>query len=161
MTARDSSDHEILRLRKFARLLDSAIRLPGGYRIGLDGIIGLVPGIGDAVAASASAYIVIRAARMGASAATLVRMIFNVLLEVVVGAVPVIGDLFDFAWKANNRNIELLERQPDRLSGTGTARRRLTTATLVLLTTFLIVLALLVVGVVIVLVNLARTMGAG
>jgi len=161
MMARDSSDDELLQLRKLARLLDSAIRLPGGYRIGLDGIVGLIPGVGDAVTASAAAYIVIRAAQMGASTATLVRMIFNVLLELVVGSVPVIGDLFDFAWKANNRNIELLERQPERLSGRGSTRRRLTTATLMLLGAFLAVLALMVVGAVIVLVNLARTMGTG
>ena len=161
MTARDSSDDELLQLRKLARLLDSAIPLPGGYRIGLDGIIGLIPGVGDALTASAAAYIVIRAAQMGASTATLVRMIFNVLLELVVGAVPVIGDLFDFAWKANNRNIELLEREPDRLSGDGSARRRLTTATLALLGAFLLVLALMVMAAVFLLVNLFQMMGAG
>ena len=106
-------------LRRLARFMDSSIRLPGGYRIGWDGIIGLVPGIGDVVGLGVSAWIVFGAARLGASRATLARMAGNVALESVVGAVPVLGDLFDFAFKANERNMRLLERharEPERLS---------------------------------------------
>ena len=161
MSRQDRSRDELDRLRQFARLLDSAIRLPGGYRIGLDGIIGLIPGVGDAVTACAAAWIVIRGAQMGASTATLVRMIWNIILEVVVGVVPILGDLFDFAWKANDRNIALLERQAHRLDGDGAAGRRLTTATLLLLGAFLLLLGLLLFGVFWLLFNLVQVSGTG
>jgi len=140
------ASHELSHLRRFAELLDSAVPLPGGYRIGLDGLVGLIPGIGDAVGACAGAYIVVRAAQMGASTATLVRMIWNVVVETLIGAIPILGDVFDFVWKANNRNVALLEGQAHRLTGKGGARRRLTTATLLLLGAFLLLLALLLVG---------------
>ena len=100
----------IQRLRKFSRLLDNAIPIPGTtYRIGLDPILGLVPGVGDFVGTALSAYIVIEAARLGVPRATLGRMVFNILLEGLVGVVPVLGDLFDFAWKANTQNMALLD----------------------------------------------------
>ncbi|HUO83128.1 MAG TPA: DUF4112 domain-containing protein [Gammaproteobacteria bacterium] len=98
------------RLQRLAWLMDSSIPLPGGYRIGLDGLIGLVPGIGDVAGAVVSSYIIVEAGRLGAPRSLLVRMGFNVLLETVVGAVPLLGDLFDFAYKANLRNVRLLER---------------------------------------------------
>ncbi len=97
------------RIKRLAWLLDNSIRLPGGYRIGLDGIIGLVPGLGDVLAAALSCYIVVSAVRLGTPASVVVRMLGNVLLELVLGAVPVLGDLFDFAWKANARNARLVE----------------------------------------------------
>ena len=98
--------------------MDNAIVLPGGYRIGWDGIIGLIPGIGDVVGLSVSAWIVFGAARLGASKATLARMAGNVALESLIGAIPVLGDLFDFVFKANARNMRLLERhalEPERM----------------------------------------------
>ena len=97
------------RLKRLAWLLDSAIPLPGGYRIGLDGLIGLVPGLGDVIAALLSSYIVVEAARLRVPASVLLRMGLNVALELIIGAVPVAGDLFDFAFKANERNVRLLE----------------------------------------------------
>ena len=97
------------RLKRLAWLLDSAIPLPGGYRIGLDGLIGLVPGLGDVVAALLSSYIVVEAARLRVPASVLLRIKLNVALELIIGAVPVAGDLFDFAFKANERNVRLLE----------------------------------------------------
>ena len=100
-------------LKRLAWLLDSAIPLPGGYRIGLDGLIGLVPGLGDVVAALLSSYIVVEAARLRVPASVLMRMGLNVALELIVGAVPVAGDLFDFAFKANERNVRLLEASLD------------------------------------------------
>ncbi|GHA30096.1 DUF4112 domain-containing protein [Oceanisphaera arctica] len=96
------------RLDRFAWLLDSAIRLPGGFRIGLDGIIGLVPGLGDLAAAGLSSYIILEAARMKLPARVLARMGLNVLLELVIGIIPIFGDLFDFAFKANRRNVRLM-----------------------------------------------------
>lgn len=106
-----SQAHRLKRLRSFSRLLDSAIPLPGGYRIGLDGLLGLIPGFGDAAGGVAASYIIIEAAYLGASRATLLHMLFNVLLEAMVGLIPVLGDLFDFVWKANEKNLSLLEKQ--------------------------------------------------
>ncbi len=108
--ADDAQQHR-QRLQKLSRLMDTSIRLPGGYRIGWDGIIGLVPGIGDVVGMGISSYIVLGAARAGASKLTLVRMILNVAIESVVGAVPILGDIFDLVFKANSRNMTLLEKQ--------------------------------------------------
>ena len=96
-------------LRQLAHVLDTAVPLPGGYRIGADGLIGLIPGFGDLAGALISSYIVTQAHRLGAPPAVLVRMALNILLESVVGVIPIVGDLFDFAWKANRRNVELLE----------------------------------------------------
>ena len=97
-------------LDRLAWLLDSSIRLPGGYRIGVDGLIGLIPGIGDAIGALLSLYIVLRASSFDIPKAVLARMLMNVGVETLVGAVPVFGDLFDFAFKANQRNVSLLRR---------------------------------------------------
>lgn len=98
------------RLRRLAWFLDNAIPLPGGYRIGVESLIGLIPGFGDAAGALLSSYIVVEAGRLGASKSLLLRMAFNVFLETVIGTIPLAGDLFDFAYKANMRNIRLLER---------------------------------------------------
>ncbi len=98
-------------MRAYARLLDSSIGLPGGFRIGLDGIIGLVPGVGDAIAGLMSGYLVYHAHKAGASYPVLLRMLVNVGLEMVVGAIPIIGDVFDFVFKANERNMRLLEAE--------------------------------------------------
>jgi hypothetical protein len=101
----------LARARVVGRLLDEAIRVPGtSVRIGLDPLIGLVPGVGDVVGAVASAYIVLEAARAGAPASVLARMLGNVGIDAVVGALPLAGDVFDFAWKSNTRNVRLLER---------------------------------------------------
>lgn len=100
----------IQRLRKLSRILDNAIAIPGTrFRIGLDPVLGLLPGAGDFIGTVLSAYIVFEAARLGLPREALGRMVFNILLESAVGTVPVLGDWFDFAWKANVRNMELLE----------------------------------------------------
>lgn len=155
------TDDILTRVRGLARLLDSSIALPGGYRIGIDGLIGLVPGIGDAAAASISAYIVIQAARLGASTTTLIRMMGNILLELLVGIVPVLGDLFDFVWKANNRNVALLERKLDELEPDDAAGRRLTSAVLVLLGAFFLLITLLTIAAISALLALFRAFGIG
>jgi hypothetical protein len=98
----------VRRLRSLAWLLDNSIPLPGGYRIGLDPIIGLVPGLGDAVGALFSAYIVVEARNLGAPRSILLRMIGNVVIETVLGAIPFAGDIFDAVFKANSRNLALL-----------------------------------------------------
>ena len=97
-------------LRRLAWLLDESVRLPGGYRIGLDGIIGLIPGVGDALGLAAGSYLILRARKYDVPGVILVRMAGNVLLDALVGAIPLLGDLFDFAFKANRRNLALMER---------------------------------------------------
>jgi len=92
-------------------LLDSGIRIPGTqWRFGLDPIIGLIPGVGDAAGAVLAGWILVEAIGLGASRATLVRIAGNIALDAGLGAVPILGDIFDFAWKANLRNVALLER---------------------------------------------------
>ncbi|OYD24999.1 DUF4112 domain-containing protein [Oceanimonas baumannii] len=98
------------KLDRLAWLLDSAIRLPGGLRIGLDGMMGLIPGVGDLAGALFSSYILLQAARMKVPVSVLARMAFNILLELVIGSIPVLGDLFDFFFKANRRNVRLMEK---------------------------------------------------
>lgn len=121
-------------VRALARVLDRAIRIPGtNVRIGLDGLLGLVPGFGDAAGAALSATIVIAAIRAGAPRAVLGRMLANVAFDTVLGAVPVVGDLFDFAWKANARNATLLERFLDDPAPTRRASAGIVTAVLVAL----------------------------
>ena len=108
-TLREPDREAALRsIDRLAWLLDSSIPTPFGRTIGLDGIIGLIPGIGDAAGTVLSSIILIRAWRLGASRSVLTRMAMNVGLETVVGLVPVAGDLFDLAFKANRRNIALL-----------------------------------------------------
>lgn len=98
------------RLKNFSNLLDRAIPIPGTpYRFGLDPILGLLPGGGDCLGAVFSAYIIWEAAKAGAPNAAIGKMAFNVIFETLVGVVPVLGDLVDVAWKANVKNVELLE----------------------------------------------------
>jgi Domain of unknown function (DUF4112) len=116
---------QLERLRRLARLLDSAVGLPGTrYRIGLDPIIGLVPGIGDVIGAIFSIYIIYQAARLGAPRSILVRMLANVGVDTLVGEIPLLGDLFDFGWKSNARNIALLEGHLERPVAAKAASRR-------------------------------------
>lgn len=129
-------------LERLAWLLDSSIRLPGGYRIGLDGLLGLIPGFGDAAGALLSLYIVVRASRFGLPRSVLARMLLNVGAEAVVGAVPVLGDLFDFAFKANQRNVALLRR----FAAEPTRERRVTRLMLAGAVLFLVVLATAVIA---------------
>jgi len=109
MTPSDQND--IRRARALARVLDTAVGVPGTpIRVGLDALLGLFPGAGDVVAAAFSSWIVLAAARRGAPPAVLGRMLLNVVVDTAVGAIPLLGDLFDVAWKSNTRNVELLER---------------------------------------------------
>jgi len=92
-----------------SHLLDDFIKIPGtSIRFGLDGIVGLIPGIGDILGGLASCIILIAAWVRGVPYVTLVRMVANVVIEVVVGTIPLLGDAFDIAWRANRRNYALL-----------------------------------------------------
>lgn len=97
-----------------AALLDDMWRIPGTHiRFGLDAIIGWIPGIGDAMAGVASCFIVFASWRRGVPTVTLTRMVANILLEATVGAIPLVGDIFHVAWKANRRNYRLLLREKE------------------------------------------------
>jgi hypothetical protein len=116
---------ELERLRTLSRLLDNAFVIPGTkYRIGLDAIVGLVPGIGDAISAVFSLYIVFQAARMGVPRATLVRMLGNVGVDTVIGEIPLLGDLFDVGFKSNMRNLSLIEQHVQRPTSSKAQSRR-------------------------------------
>jgi hypothetical protein len=106
-------------LDTLAYVLDDSIRVPGTRRrFGLDAVIGLIPGVGDAAGAMMSGYIVVQAARLGAPAPSLVRMLLHVGVETLLGTVPLVGDLFDAAYKANARNVALLRRELERPGST-------------------------------------------
>jgi hypothetical protein len=95
-----------------ARWLDAAVHVPGTrISVGLDAIIGLIPGGGDLVTALASLYILNIANSHGMPGVTQLRMALNIAIDAVVGAIPLVGDLFDVYWKANLKNVELLERE--------------------------------------------------
>jgi len=92
-----------------SHILDDFIKVPGtSIRFGLDGIMGVVPGIGDVLGGIASCIIIIAAWMRGVPYVTVARMVANVVIEVVVGSIPVLGDAFDIAWRANRRNYALL-----------------------------------------------------
>lgn len=93
-----------------AHILDDFLKIPGtSIRVGLDGIIGLVPGIGDVIGGIASSVIIAAAWMRGVPYITVTRMVVNVGIEVLVGTIPIVGDMFDIAWRANRRNYALLE----------------------------------------------------
>ena len=111
MTNRIQQLNNLKRIRKIAKLLDTAIGIPGTkFRIGLDPILGLIPGGGDLITAGISAYVIFRATRFGLEKSDISKMIKNIILETAVGTVPIAGDIFDAYFKANMCNLEILER---------------------------------------------------
>ncbi|WP_417549088.1 DUF4112 domain-containing protein [Methylophaga sp.] len=96
-------------IERLGWFLDESITLPGGYKIGLDGFIGLIPGIGDFIGGLLSSVIIYKAHQIGVPRMVLGRMIINMMIDTVLGAIPIAGDVFDFVWKANKRNVALLE----------------------------------------------------
>lgn len=117
----DPRERVLRRLDRLAWALDACIPVPfARTRIGIDGLIGLVPGIGDAASGVLSLYLVAEAWRLGAPLTTILHMLGNVVVDTVIGVIPVVGDLFDFGYKANRRNVELL-REWLRAQGSGGA----------------------------------------
>jgi len=105
-----SSHPGLKNLNYLAKLMDAQFRVPGtNFRFGLDGLLGLVPGAGDLSTFAVSGYMVWIMARNGASGYILARMVLNILIDSVIGAIPLIGDLFDIAFKANMRNVKLMQ----------------------------------------------------
>lgn len=97
------------RLERLSWILDRSIPI-GGRRIGLDPILGLLPGAGDFIGSMLSLYVLYEGARLGAPRGVLLRMGGNILIEAAIGVIPLVGDLFDFVWQANTRNMKLLHR---------------------------------------------------
>ncbi len=99
------------KIRRMAKLLDTAIGIPGTkFRIGLDPILGLIPGGGDLITATISFYLVFLATRFGLEKPEIAKMIKNIMLETTVGFIPIAGDIFDAYFKTNMRNLEILEQ---------------------------------------------------
>jgi Domain of unknown function (DUF4112) len=106
-----SQPETLAALRKWSVLLDSAFRVPGtNLTFGLDPILGLIPGLGDLTSPLFAAVLLLHAVRMRIPRVVQVRMLINAAIDVLIGLIPVLGDLFDFGWKANVRNLALLER---------------------------------------------------
>ena len=106
---RTALESELKDLERLADWMETRFRVPGTeMRFGLDGLLGLVPGIGDGVTALPALYVVARARGLGAPRHVQARMVGNVLLDLLIGAVPLVGDLFDFGFKASTRNVRLL-----------------------------------------------------
>jgi hypothetical protein len=99
-------------LERLSWLMDDLIRVPGlGWRVGLDAIVGLIPGLGDTATSLVSFYILVAAVRYRVPKVTLLRMGLNIAIDYVVGSFPLVGDLFDAWWKSNQMNVELLSKR--------------------------------------------------
>lgn len=145
---------DLASLRRFAWLLDNQFRVPGtSFRFGLDALVGLVPGFGDFAGAIASLVFLVQAVRMGAPRAVVGRMIANVAAETLVGVIPGIGDFFDAAFKANNRNMKLLERLAVEPERTHQASRRFLVWAAIGIAALLLVIGIVAVALGIMIVN--------
>lgn len=134
------------KLKTLAWWLDSSIPLPGGFRIGIDAILGLVPFLGDLLGMLLSGYIVLQAGRLRAPFLVQAQMVLNIALEVLIGLVPLAGDVFDAGWKANLRNIALLERYLDQPAAAHASSRRLLALLVLGAVLWMVVVALLALG---------------
>ena len=106
---------DLVALRRFARLMDEAFTIPGTrFQVGLDALLGLIPGIGDVIGGVLSTWIIAGALRHRVPAGIILRMVWNVVLDLLLGAVPVAGDVFDFLYEENMKNMRLLEKYRDR-----------------------------------------------
>ncbi|NCI45182.1 DUF4112 domain-containing protein [Sediminibacterium soli] len=120
---------------RLVKLMDTQFRIPGtGIRFGIDPLLGLVPGIGDMAGFAAGALLVVLLAHAGASGFLLARMIFNIFIDAVIGSIPVVGDLFDFAYKANRRNLKLVKEYAQKGKHRGSAWKLLLPLLLLLFT---------------------------
>lgn len=149
-TGASSASDARRQIEDLAHLLDSAFRFPGtNRRFGIDGLLGLVPGVGDAAGLVLASGVILQAVRLGARGATVGRMVLNVGIDAVFGSVPVLGWFFDFAFKANNRNVALLASHVDDPEGTrrrsaGSIRRTIIGAIVGLVLTLVLLTALVV-----------------
>ena len=107
---KELNEEKLMRLKRLSHNLDEAFTIPGTERkIGIDPIIGLIPGGGDLIGGALSIYIMHAGIRMGMPRSVIIRMFGNIALEFIIGCIPIIGDLFDAMWKSNQRNVKLIE----------------------------------------------------
>jgi hypothetical protein len=147
LTTRDeeAGTDAVERIRQVARVMDDAITIPGtSIRIGLDPLIGLIPGVGDVTGAAINGWIIVTAARLGASPAVLTRMLANAGIDALFGAVPFLGDLFDFGFKAHRRNLKVLEAHLVEPAATSRRSRRLITGAVAGVASLLVALLVVV-----------------
>ncbi|WP_345070182.1 DUF4112 domain-containing protein [Hymenobacter fastidiosus] len=131
------ADERLRWVERVAHLMDSQFRLPGTqFRFGLDPLLGLLPVVGDLSTLAVSGALLMTMMRHGASGAVVVRMALNILLDTLVGAIPLLGNLFDFAFKSNERNVALLRRHYAEGRHSGSGRGLLVVVMLGLLATF-------------------------
>ena len=136
-----TANSKLAQARNLAKLLDRAFRIPGtNITFGLDALIGLIPGGGDVAGAIFSGYLILLGSQMGMPRHVLMRMLANVAIDTAGGSVPLLGDLFDVAWKSNTRNLELLEQ----FAGAPTPAKPIASKGLII--GALILMALLVIG---------------
>ncbi len=115
--------HELEKIRSLAHTLDKKFTLPGGINVGVDGLVGLIPGVGDAASGALSLWLFLKARRLGLSTWTQARMLANIALDTVLGSVPFVGDIFDLVYKANMRNLRLVEKGLEKRLRGGDSRR--------------------------------------
>lgn len=111
ITAKPEQLDQLAVARSIANIMDTAITVPGtNIRMGLDTLLGLLPGIGDAISSAVGSYIIVLAGQLGVSRPVIWRMVLNQTIDMVVGAVPFLGDILDIGWKANVKNVALMEK---------------------------------------------------
>ncbi|CAM3743613.1 DUF4112 domain-containing protein [Litorimonas haliclonae] len=114
-TALDEQEKIVQHIESLAALMDSQFKLPGtSINLGLDSIVGLIPGVGDTASLGVSGYIFMQAARLNPPKRKMFRMGFNIFLDWLIGLIPIIGDIFDVGWKANNRNAKMMREFHDK-----------------------------------------------
>ena len=128
----------ISRIKKIAKILDAQFQGPLNTKFGLDGLLGLIPGIGDLITSFFSGFILYESYKLGASPAVLFRMGLNILFENLVDTIPLLGNIFDFFWKANLKNVQLLEGHIDQPSTSDTQSK------IVLISIFFFIFCLLI-----------------
>ena len=137
MKSKRTPDPRFRNLDILAKLMDSQFRIPGtNIRFGLDALIGLVPGAGDFVSFLVSSYLVSNAINKGASGYVLSRMVLNIVVDALVGAIPVLGDIFDVAFKANQRNVKLLQQHYTEGRHQGSSKKVIIPVVIVMLALF-------------------------
>lgn len=110
MDKRTTQNASMKQVARLTRLMDKQFTIPGtNFRFGLDGLLGLIPGVGDISTFAVSCYLLTLMAKNGASGYVMARMVLNVLIDAIIGSIPFIGDIFDFAFKANSKNMRLMQ----------------------------------------------------
>ena len=107
---KEIKEEKLIRLKRLSERLDDTFTIPGTkYKIGIEALIGAVPIVGDLIGGILTSYIMYSGIKMGASPRIIAQMATNIAIDFAIGSIPIVGDLFDFVWKANKKNVELIE----------------------------------------------------